>query len=156
MAAGRTALAVTGVVLVLVYAAGSALWVETNSTWYSGLKRPPWQPPDVVFGLIWPYNFTVLGFALVLITQRLSMPESLLALGCFAVSVAAALTWSYLFYVPHHLGPSAAALALTTVLTIPVLVLTFRASLVTGALLVPYQVWVGVATSLAWGYARLN
>lgn len=156
MTVSRTALAAIGVVLVLIYAGGSALWVETNSAWYSALKRPAWQPPDIVFGLIWPYNFTVLGFALVFIAQRLSQGTALVALGCFAVSVVAALTWSYLFYVPHHLGASAVALAITTLLTIPVLVLTFRASTVTGILLVPYQLWVGVATSLAWGYSRLN
>lgn len=156
MTTGRIGAAALGVLLVLIYAGGSALWVQTSGSWYAALKRPWWQPPDVVFGLIWPYNFTVLGFALVFIAQRLNTTEIVIALSTFAASVVAALSWSYLFYVPHHLGASAIALGIAAVLTVPVLVLTFRASLVTGWLLVPYQLWILVATSLAWGYSRLN
>ena len=156
MTTGRLGAAALGVLLVVVYAAGSSFWVQTSGSWYSSLKRPWWQPPDVVFGLIWPYNFVVLGFAMVYIANRLSAREVTIALVCFAVSVAAALAWSYLFYVPHHLGASAIALGTTALLTVPVLYFTFKASTLTGFLLVPYQLWVIVATSLAWGYSRLN
>ena len=148
--------AVLGVLLVLVYAGGSGFWVETNSAWYSALKRPWWQPPDIIFGLIWPYNFIVLGFAMVFIAQRLSRGQVIAALVVFALSVAAALLWSYLFYVSHSLGASAVALGAAALLTIPVVWFTFQASSIAGLLLLPYQAWVLVATSLAWGYSRLN
>ena len=156
MSGARLGAAALGVLFVLAYAGGSALWVQTNGGWYSALKRPWWQPPDVVFGLIWPYNFVVLGVALVLVAQRLSSVEVAVALGCFAVSVVAALGWSYLFYVSHQLGLSAVSLGIAALMTIPVLMLTFRASTIGGWLLLPYQVWVLIATSLAWGYSRLN
>ena len=156
MVSGRSGAAALGVLLVVVYAAGSSLWVQSSGSWYSGLKRPAWQPPDAVFGLIWPYNFVVLGFAMVFIANRLRAPEVTIALFCFAVSVATALAWSYLFYVPHQLGASAIVLGATALLTAPVLYFTFKASTLTGLLLVPYQLWVIVATSLAWGYSRLN
>lgn len=156
MIGGRLGPAVLGVLLVVGYAVGSSLWLQNSGSWYSNLKRPWWQPPDVVFGLIWPYNFVVLGFAMVYIANRLNAGEVAIALVCFAISVAAALAWSYLFYVPHHLGASAIALGTTAVLTAPVLYFTFKASMLTGFLLVPYQLWVIVATSLAWGYSRLN
>lgn len=156
MTSGRLGAAVIGVLLVVVYAAGSSFWVQTSGSWYSSLKRPFWQPPDVVFGLIWPYNFVVLGFAMVYIANRLSVTEVVSALVCFGLSVAAALAWSYLFYVPHQLGASAIALGTAAALTVPVLYFTFKASTLTGFLLLPYQLWVIIATSLAWGYARLN
>ena len=156
MSTGRLGMAVLGVVIVLVYAGGSALWVQTDSAWWNSLNRPSWQPPDIVFGLIWPYHFTVLGFAMVFIAQRLSEWQIRTAIGIFALSVVAALAWSYLFYVPHQLGWSTVALAVAAVLTAPVLWFTFQASFVTGLLLVPYQIWICIATSLAWGYAHLN
>lgn len=156
MTSGRLGIATVGVALVVMYAAGSARWVQTSGSWYASLKRPFWQPPDVVFGLIWPYNFVVLGFAVVYIAQRLDPLAVSIALGCFALSVIAALSWSYLFYVPHQLGASAIALGAAAALTVPVLYFTFQASTLTGFLLVPYQIWVLIATSLAWGYARLN
>ncbi|NBP12751.1 MAG: tryptophan-rich sensory protein, partial [Actinobacteria bacterium] len=41
-------------------------------------------------------------------------------------------------------------------LTLPVLYLTFKATLLMGLLLVPYQIWVAIAASLAWGYSARN
>jgi tryptophan-rich sensory protein len=41
-------------------------------------------------------------------------------------------------------------------LTLPLIVLTFRASMPLGFALLPYQLWLAVATSLAFGYAAMN
>ncbi len=51
------------IAIVVVYALGAGRWVSTDAGWYRSLVRPPWQPPDVVFGIIWPYNFMMLGVA---------------------------------------------------------------------------------------------
>ncbi|MEY3103855.1 MAG: hypothetical protein RL256_877, partial [Actinomycetota bacterium] len=67
----RTVAGALGVLLVFVYAIGSSLWVSNSPGWYSSLNRPPWQPPDFVFGLIWPYNFIVLGIAAIKVSQNL-------------------------------------------------------------------------------------
>ncbi len=145
-----------GIILVLLYAIGSGIWVSSSPGWYSTLNRPPWQPPDFVFGLIWPYNFIMLGVASFSVVQNLSRPQVLFWLSCFALSVVAALTWAYQFYVPHNLTIAAIALIITALLTLPILYLTFKASLVIGLLLVPYQVWVAIASTLAWGYSTRN
>lgn len=152
----RIIAAVTGIGLVVVYAVGSAIWVQTASAWYLRLQRPPWQPPDVVFGLIWPYNFIVLGIAMFVLARDASSGGVVTALVCFGLSVVAALAWSYLFYGPHRLAAAAAALVCAALLTIPALVVVFRTSPVLGCLLVPYQVWMCIAASLSWGYAVLN
>jgi tryptophan-rich sensory protein len=73
-----------------------------------------------------------------------------------ALSVVAALTWAYQFYVPHALTAAGFALAAATLLTLPLIVVAFRVSLLLGVALVPYQLWLAVATSLAFGYASRN
>lgn len=148
--------AALGIALVLIYAIGSGFWVSNSPGWYSSLNRPPWQPPDYVFGLIWPYNFIVLGVAAVRVSNVLNRSELIIWLTAFALSVLAALSWAYNFYVPHNLQFAAISLATTTVLTLPVLFLTFRVSTLLGIALVPYQIWVAVATTLAWGYYTRN
>jgi tryptophan-rich sensory protein len=147
---------IIGLLLVITYAVGSGIWTSSSPGWYGNLNRPPWQPPDFVFGLIWPYNFIVLGVAAFQISASLSRNQILIWLTCFALSVAAALTWAYNFYVPHNLQLAAISLGITTMLTIPVLVLTFRASTLLGFALLPYQIWVAIATTLAWGYYTRN
>ena len=108
-----------GIVLVLIYALGSGFWVNNAPGWYTSLNRPSWQPPDFVFGLIWPYNFVILGVAAVRVSNSLSRSEVIIWLGAFALSVAAALSWAYHFYVPHQLQIAAFSLAATALLTLP-------------------------------------
>ncbi len=149
-------LAALGIALVVIYALGSGIWVSNAPGWYSSLVRPPWQPPDFVFGLIWPYNFIMLGVAAFNIAQSLTRTQTITWLLFFAASVTSALVWAYQFYVPHNLSIAAIALGIAALLTLPVLYLTFKASLLIGLLLVPYQVWVAIAATLAWGYSTRN
>ena len=142
--------------IVIAYAIGAGRWVSTDANWYRSLTKPPWQPPDVVFGLIWPYNFVMLAVAGWAVAARESRTEHVVWLASLALSVVAALTWAYLFYVPHSLIASGFALTAATLLTLPLVVLTFQASATLGLALLPYQVWLAVATSLAFGYASRN
>lgn len=145
-----------GILLVFAYAIGSGIWVSNAPGWYTSLNRPSWQPPDFVFGIIWPYNFVVLGFAVYNVAQNLSRNLTITWLVFFGLSVAAALIWAYQFYVPHNLSIAAIALVIAAVLTLPVLYLTFKASLLIGVLLIPYQIWIIIASTLAWGYSTRN
>ena len=142
--------------IVIAYAIGAGRWVSTDANWYRSLTKPPWQPPDVVFGLIWPYNFVILAVAGWAVAARESRTEHVVWLASLALSVVAALTWAYLFYVPHSLIASGFALTAATLLTLPLVVLTFQASTPLALALLPYQVWLAVATSLAFGYASRN
>jgi benzodiazapine receptor len=152
----KFAAAAIGIILVLIYAIGSGVWVSSSPGWYTSLNRPPWQPPSFIFGIIWPYNFIMLGVATVNVAQSLTRTQNVLWLSFFALSVAAALTWAYQFYVPHNLSLAAVALTIAALLTLPVLYLTFKASILIGLLLVPYQIWVAIASTLAWGYSTRN
>ncbi len=152
----RSAAVVIGIALVLVYAIGSGIWVNNSPGWYTSLNRPSWQPPDFIFGLIWPYNFVVLGIAAVRISNSLTKTQVTIWLAAFAISVAFALSWAYHFYVPHQLQIAAISLALTALFTLPITYLTFKASLAMGIALLPYQFWVAIAASLAWGYSIKN
>ncbi len=148
--------AAIGILLVFIYAFGSGIWVSSSPGWYASLNRPPWQPPSAVIGLIWPYNFTVLGIASYQVSRSLTRFENITWLAFFGFSIAAALTWAYQFYVPHNFLFASIALTSAALLTLPVLLLAFRASMAMGLLLVPYQIWVSIAASLAWGYLARN
>jgi len=147
---------VAGIAIVAIYVIGSGLWVNTGDNWYRTLNQPSWQPPGYIFGIIWPYNFIVLGIAAVTIAQRATTTTTLIYLTFFALSVACALTWAYQFYRPHNLEFAVIALFGTALLTLPMLVIAFRTSIPTGFALVPYQVWVATAATLSYQYSKLN
>ena len=148
--------AAIGILFVFIYAFGSGIWVSSSPGWYSTLNRPSWQPPSAFIGLIWPYNFAVLGIASYQVSRSLTRFENITWLVFFGLSIAAALTWAYQFYVPHNFLFASIALTSAALLTLPVLLLALRASMAMGLLLVPYQIWVAIAASLAWGYLAKN
>ncbi len=143
------------VAVVVTYAALSGLWVGHEPGWYASLPKPPWQPPPVVFGIMWPLNFLALAAAGVAVTLAGGWSRSLPFLAVLTASVALALGWAYTFYVPHRLGVSAVLLGGAAVLTWVLVLLAGRILPWAGWVLVPYAVWMTVATSLAIGYWRL-
>jgi tryptophan-rich sensory protein len=152
----KTTWAIIGLAILAAYVIGSGLWVNTGDNWYRSLNQPSWQPPDFIFGIIWPYNFIVLGIAAVTIAQKASTLNTVIYLAFFALSVACALTWAYQFYRPHNLQVASLALIGTAVLTIPMLFIAVRTSTPIAAALLPYQAWVATAASLSYQYSRLN
>lgn len=149
----RVIVGVLGTAITAIYAVSSGQLVATDTQWYRSLPKPAWQPPGIVVGLIWPYNFAMLIAATWIVANRLSNTHHLVWLASLTLSVAAALAWAWLFFKQHLLFASAAALVFATLFAIPLLVISFRASPALGFAFLPYQLWLALATSLAFGYA---
>lgn len=148
--------ATIGILLVVIYAVGSGIWVSNSPGWYTSLNRPAWQPPDFVFGLIWPYNFIVIGLSAVQIANNQSKNVVIIWLTILALSIAFALNWAYQFYVPHNLTIASISLAMVALLTLPLTYFTLKTSLVYGLVFTPYQLWVITASLLSYSYSKLN
>lgn len=151
----RIASAVIGIALVLIYAGGANYWNQPDG-WYQSLVKPSWQPPGFVFGIIWPYNFVVIGVALYTIAAQARPLLIAAALSLFAASVFFALRWSYIFYSQHDFSAAGNSLLMTTILTLPILAITFSVSWKIALAFIPYQIWIGVATALNYEYAKIN
>ena len=144
------------IAVIITYAALSGVWVGTDGSWYRSLEQPRWQPPPWVFGFIWTYNFLALAVVSSAVVWRAVPPRVGVLIFFLAASIASALAWAYLFYVPHELASAAIALSAAAVLTVPIVTIAFLTRPLWGALLLPYQIWVALAASLSWGYLHLN
>ena len=143
-------------VLVAIYVGFSMYWVDNSSGWWKSLKRPSWQPPDVVFGLIWPYNFLMLCVSAFVIAGVESLATRVIWTTTFAVTVAGATWWGYEFYVSKVFSRASIALTCTALFTIPLMGIMWNESTTMFWLLLPYQLWLATAASLAIGYWYLN
>jgi len=152
----KTILVITNISLVAIYAIGSGLWVNSGDGFYRSLKRPFWQPPDYLFGIAWPYNFLVLIIAGIVIANSASNLFRLSYTIAFAFSVITALVWAHSFYIQHNLILAAISLAVTALLTVPMVAIAFQTDWKIGLALIPYQLWLITATSLSVGYKVLN
>ncbi len=144
------------VIAVIAYAGLSGVWVSTDQGWYLSLEKPWWQPPPVVFGLIWPYNFAALIAVGIVVALNAAPGKVAAFLALLVLSIVFAVTWAYLFYVPHSLAAAAVSLTVAALVTVPITVIAFSERWWAGALLVPYQIWLCLAASLSWGYVALQ
>ena len=140
------------IALVIVYALGSGALVSTGSEWYAALDKPWWQPPPWFVGVIWPYNFVVIGIVGSVIAWQGAPARVVSFIVILGVTVSLAIGWAYLFFSPHELIWAAIALTAAAVLTVPLLGMAFAQEWWLGVLLLPYQAWVLIAASLSWGY----
>ena len=153
---GGWAATVAWVALVAVYAGLSSVWTARDPGWYSGLAKPSFQPPDVVFGIMWPLNFLALFGVGVWFTRSSEVTTAWPATLLLGASVVAALAWAWLFYVPHRIGAATVVLAVAAVLTWVLVAVVARQLRWAGVALVPYAAWLSIATALSVQYARLN
>ena len=144
------------VVVVLLYAGLASAWTAHDPGWYAQLAKPSSQPPDVVFAIMWPLNFLALLGVGVWFTRSTESTGVWPATLVLAGSVVTALTWAWLFYVPHRIGAATVALAVAALLTSVLVGLVARSQPWAGALLAPYAAWLFVATALSVQYSRLN
>jgi tryptophan-rich sensory protein len=151
----RVAVAAGVLVVVAVYASLSVRWTASGRDWYGSLPRPSWQPPDLVFGVVWPLNFGALAVVGLAVALERPLSVGLRWLALFVVSVVLALGWAHTFYARHALGPAAVLLAGAAALTWLLVLLTHGSVAWAGWALVPYAGWLTIATSLAVGYWRL-
>jgi tryptophan-rich sensory protein len=123
--------------------------------WYAGLTKPPWNPPNWVFGPVW----TALYIAIAVAGWRVwlsSGPARRLALGLWLAQWALNALWSWLFFGLHHPG---AALVEIVILWLVILAFTVTAHPLSRAatyLFVPYLLWVSFATALNAAIWHLN
>ncbi len=137
-------------------AAGLGLLATTPNiaTWYAGLAKPNWNPPNWIFGPVWTFLYISMAVAAWLIWRNSGLWQWPLAL--FAVQLILNAAWSWIFFGIHMPGTAFievvilfAAILLTTVAFWP-------RSLAAGILMLPYLGWVGFASVLNFTIWRLN
>lgn len=155
---GRNVVALAGFVAVClaVAAAGGAATAASVGTWYAGLAKPAFNPPDWVFGPVWTVLYLMIAVAGWRVWLRRGESGARPALGAWALQLALNLVWSLLFFGARMIG---AALAEIVVLLVAILVtcsLFWRIDRAAGALFIPYAAWVGFATALNAALWQLN
>jgi tryptophan-rich sensory protein len=137
-------------------ALGASVTATSVDTWYAGLVKPSFNPPDEVFGPVWTVLYVLMGVAAWRVWRSADRDTTRGPLTLFALQLAINLGWSVVFFGLHKI---ASAVATIVVLDVAVLVtmLAFRAvDRVAALLMLPYVAWVAFATVLNVAIWRLN
>ena len=127
---------------------------QAVTAWYPTLAKPPFNPPNSVFGPVWTILYVMMAVAGWAVWER--GRDAKPALNLFFVQLALNFAWSFFFF-----GLQRPALALIDIIALWIaILLTIRAFLklrpAAGWAMVPYLAWVSFATYLNAGIWWLN
>lgn len=140
----------------LVGILGTPFTIAAIPSWYAYLNKPPFSPPNWIFGPVWTLLYFLMGVALwiVLISKKSDVRDRGIRL--FAVQLVLNFLWSVIFF---GMRQPLAALVDIALLWAAILatILTFRkVSSVSAYLLIPYLIWVSFASILNFAIVLLN
>jgi benzodiazapine receptor len=124
--------------------------------WYSSLTKPPWNPPNWLFGPVWSVLYLLMAVSAWLVWRKEGVSGAILPLSVFLVQLMLNAAWSWLFF-----GLNEPVLAFIEILGLWLailvnIILFWRISSISGILLLPYLAWVTFAAFLNYTLWRLN
>jgi len=125
--------------------------------WYEDLNKPPFQPPNWVFPVVWNLIFLLAIVSLVLIWN--TRPRTMRTWCLIWIAIlngSMNVAWSALFFKRHMIYAAAWDAGLICISVIAMILLSWRISRIAALLFVPYAIWTAFATYLTWVIGRLN
>lgn len=123
-------------------------WFMENgpiSNWYLALNKAPWTPPGIVFGIAWSLIMICFSFYLSkLFTQKNTAKNRILFYFQFTLNV----SWNFIFFNQHQVFLGLVCISLLTVLLFLYFFKFSKQLKNYKYLLLPYMVWLCIATSL--------
>lgn len=146
---------VASVIVILVLAVGG--WTTTVGTWYRDLRKPPWNPPNWIFGPAWTVILTLAAWSGVSAwTNAVDGAGRLLILALFATNIVLHMLWSPLFFALKRPDWSLVEVAFLWLSIAALMFGVGRYSILAAWLLLPYLIWVTFAAYLNLEIVRLN
>ncbi len=137
-------------------AIGSVATASAIDSWYAGLTKPDWNPPNWVFGPVWTTLYLMMAASAWLVWRQAGWRASKLPLSIFGVQLLLNTCWSLLFFGWQQ--PGWAFLEIIVLwLAIAVCGMVFcRRSALAAWLLAPYLAWVTFAAVLNFAIWQMN
>ncbi|WP_282136343.1 TspO/MBR family protein [Seonamhaeicola maritimus] len=123
-------------------------WLMNNGpqeTWYLSLNKAPWTPPGWVFGAAW---FTIMACFSIYMAYLYKDAFSSKVQGLFIIQFVLNVSWNYIFFNQHLVGLGLVVIMGLTA-TIAFFLNDYKKQLKLKTVLVlPYLIWLCIATSL--------
>lgn len=116
-----------------------------RSEWYQEANQAPWTPPGWVFGAAW--SFIMICYSIYMGIAWNRIPKSKL-LGIYGVQLLFNIGWNPVFFNLHDVEMGLLIIAFLTLLIWGQLFLFRKSMRLWSLLLLPYSVWLTIATSL--------
>jgi len=148
------ALVLLGVFLAVVIGVGALIGVSTApGEWYANLQKPPFNPPNWIFGPVWFALYVLIAVA----GWRTFLAEPKgAAMKLWYGQMVLNWLWSPVWFSLHLLWPAFAVIAAMLLLIVLFISNRWTRDRISAWLFVPYAAWVAFASLLNLSIAVLN
>lgn len=134
------------VFLVVVIGGGLAIGLVTRPDgWYAELAKPPFNPPNWIFGPVWTILYVLIAVAGWRTFRR---DAGGTAMKLWAAQLALNFLWSPVFFAAHIVGAALAVVVLLFAAIVGFIAATWTVDRPAAWMFVPYAAWVVFATLL--------
>ena len=125
---------------------------------YTGLVRPSFTPPDIVFSIVWPTLYALMGVSLYLTISAKTQNNGvrIASFVLFALQLALNLLWVPVFFKLRAYLIAFIILAMIDALVSALIIVDFKINKWSAILLIPYLAWIIFATYLNISIVALN
>jgi len=134
-------------------AAASTGMIFQPGNWYLALKKPGWTPPNWVFPTVWSILYLLIALAAALVAPQAGNGT---ALALWSLQIALNTLWTPVFFGGHHIRAGLIIIVLLWLSVAATIVAFWALDWMAAALMVPYLIWLTVATALNFRIWRDN
>jgi len=136
---------------------GSIFTTPSIGTWYAGIIKPTFNPPNWIFAPVWTALFLLMGISLYLVWLKkfsgVNIREGVII---FGIQLALNVFWSVIFFGLHSPSWAFAVLVILWLAILVTIMKFYPISRWAAWLLLPYILWVSFAGVLNYSIASLN
>ncbi|WP_341905208.1 TspO/MBR family protein [Fluviicola taffensis] len=118
------------------------------SEWYASLSKAPWTPPGWVFGAAWTTIMICFAIYMAFAYEKVKSKKTLIAL--FSIQWVLNVLWNPVFFYLHQVAVGLVVICSLTVLVAVFLFRYWSDLKLKSILILPYLIWLLIATSLNW------
>ena len=119
-----------------------------SSSWYENIQKAPWTPPGWVFGAAW--TSIMIFFSIYLATAWPKIENKKILIGLFTLQWILNVGWNPIFFYYQNMLLGLAVILLLTFLIGFILMFYWKEVKFISLFILPYFVWLIIATSLNW------
>lgn len=127
-----------------------------NLSWHAGLIKPPFNPPNWLFGPVWTTLYVLMAYAAFRIHRLPASTARRTALVLFYMQLALNMAWSWMFFYAQSPLLGLINIVPQVMLVVAAAMAFIRLDRIAGICLLPLVAWVGFATVLNAAIWRLN
>lgn len=124
--------------------------------WYKDLAKPWFTPPNWVFGPVWITLFALMGISLFWVYEKKSNKMFKTAMIIFGTQFVLNILWNFLFFGLENPLYGLVEIIILWLAIAATIITFYRISKKAGIILLPYIIWVSIATALTYYVLILN